>query len=172
MKVGATGLMTLLLSLVFATFMAGVSFAGPIDTDGDGLTDDVDNCPRNFNPDQMDSDSDTRGDECDNCLDDPNALQIDSNNDGCGNQCDADITNDGLIGGPDFSAFGPTFGSSVPPTSPDFDFRGPASAVPEFGNPPDGLIGGPDFTTLALAFGGTPGPGLPPDTDCDGDGAP
>ncbi|MHC4698335.1 MAG: hypothetical protein ACYTFA_16505 [Planctomycetota bacterium] len=41
------------------------------DTDGDGITDGVDNCRFDFNPDQEDEDGDTFGDVCDPCPDDP-----------------------------------------------------------------------------------------------------
>ena len=34
------------------------------DTDGDGILDDVDNCPFNYNPGQEDADGDGRGDVC------------------------------------------------------------------------------------------------------------
>jgi hypothetical protein len=34
------------------------------DSDNDGVLDAVDNCPKNFNPDQKDSDSDGKGDAC------------------------------------------------------------------------------------------------------------
>ncbi|MGB2806257.1 MAG: rhodanese-like domain-containing protein [Sedimentisphaerales bacterium] len=38
------------------------------DSDGDGVNDDLDNCPNNFNPSQRDSDGDGGGDTCDpNC---------------------------------------------------------------------------------------------------------
>lgn len=36
-----------------------------IDGDGDGILDDVDNCPDTYNPDQLDSDNDGIGDFCD-----------------------------------------------------------------------------------------------------------
>ncbi len=35
------------------------------DTDGDSITDSLDNCPLKFNPDQLDTDQDGIGDECD-----------------------------------------------------------------------------------------------------------
>ncbi len=37
------------------------------DTDNDGILDNADNCPLNFNPDQRDSDRDGAGDVCDVC---------------------------------------------------------------------------------------------------------
>ncbi len=36
----------------------------PVDTDQDGITDDVDNCPDVANPDQMDTDGNGIGDAC------------------------------------------------------------------------------------------------------------
>lgn len=39
----------------------------PIDSDGDGVTDDADNCATVANPDQVDTDNDRIGDACDNC---------------------------------------------------------------------------------------------------------
>ena len=38
-----------------------------VDTDNDGINDDVDNCPADFNPDQLNSDTDAAGDVCDVC---------------------------------------------------------------------------------------------------------
>jgi len=48
---------------------------GCIDSDGDGVCDDVDNCPAADNPNQEDRDGDGVGDVCDNCPDTPNANQ-------------------------------------------------------------------------------------------------
>ena len=54
-----------------------------LDTDGDGVTDDGDNCPATANPDQADSDGDGVGDACDTCSSDP---MNDADGDGiCGN---------------------------------------------------------------------------------------
>jgi hypothetical protein len=39
----------------------------PIDTDADGIADDVDNCTSQANPDQSDIDADGKGDVCDSC---------------------------------------------------------------------------------------------------------
>ena len=82
--------------------------AGPIDSDGDGILDSVDNCPGSYNPDQADGDGDGMGDACDtcpndgdndadgdgvcgdvdNCLNTPNADQADGDGDGVGDACD------------------------------------------------------------------------------------
>jgi hypothetical protein len=39
----------------------------PDDMDGDGVPNEEDNCPVNFNPDQTDTDGDGVGDACDDC---------------------------------------------------------------------------------------------------------
>src|SRR5690606_6614896 len=36
----------------------------PVDSDGDGIPDDMDNCPTVFNPEQEDADGDGEGDAC------------------------------------------------------------------------------------------------------------
>jgi hypothetical protein len=79
------------------------------DTDGDGISDYLDNCPTVFNPDQADRDGDGTGDVCDddrdgdgvpnltdNCPDTPNPDQADLNHDGVGDVCDADRDGDGV----------------------------------------------------------------------------
>jgi hypothetical protein len=73
----------------------------PKDTDGDGVPDDSDNCPKNRNEDQKDIDGDKSGDVCDedrdgdgvpnstdNCPDTGPAEQDDKDNDGTGDVCD------------------------------------------------------------------------------------
>ncbi len=82
-----------------------------IDTDGDGVFDQRDNCPEIFNPDQADSDGDNIGDLCDaedpdldgvdssvdNCPDDANADQANNDGDARGDVCDPDDDNDMLL---------------------------------------------------------------------------
>lgn len=58
------------------------------DLDGDGVLNDIDNCPEQANPLQEDADSDDVGDICDNCPDSANTTQIDSDGDTYGDACD------------------------------------------------------------------------------------
>jgi len=62
---------------------------GCVDTDGDGVCDDVDNCLSTVNPGQEDADGDGVGDTCDNCTNTANANQLDSDGDGIGDVCDS-----------------------------------------------------------------------------------
>ncbi|MCJ8268614.1 MAG: PQQ-binding-like beta-propeller repeat protein, partial [Psychrosphaera sp.] len=80
------------------------------DTDGDGITNEIDNCPLNFNPDQLDFDGDADingGDSCDNDDDNDGVIDIldafefdateslDTDGDGVGNNVDTDDDGDG-----------------------------------------------------------------------------
>lgn len=69
----------------------------PVDSDGDGIADDVDNCTATANP-----------------------SQLDANGDGFGNACDADFDDNCVINFLDISAFAPEFNS----TNPLFDIDG------------------------------------------------
>jgi len=82
-------------------YVATIDLSGPADTDGDGVTDDLDNCGSTANPGQEDTDGDGQGDACDvdddndgiadgadNCPATPNADQADTDNDGRGDVCD------------------------------------------------------------------------------------
>lgn len=73
-----------------------------VDSDGDGVPDQNDNCPTTSNPDQLDTDNDGAGDACDadddndgvadgsdNCPLVANADQADFDADGIGDSCDA-----------------------------------------------------------------------------------
>lgn len=66
--------------------------SGEPDMDGDGVPDDIDNCPETPNPDQLDLDGDGAGDACDECLDDP--FKIEPGICGCG-ESDSDGDGDG-----------------------------------------------------------------------------
>ncbi|MBU2882845.1 PHB depolymerase family esterase [Psychrosphaera sp. B3R10] len=82
---------------------------GPIDSDNDGIDDNLDNCPNMTNSDQADNDNDGLGNVCDatpnggstdsdsdgiadsldNCPNMANSDQADNDSDGLGNVCDA-----------------------------------------------------------------------------------
>jgi len=78
------------------------------DSDGDGIPDNVDNCPSTPNPGQEDADLDGVGDACDNCPMQINPGQEDADNDGLGDACDLcptdpsnDVDGDGVCGAVD-----------------------------------------------------------------------
>ena len=95
-------------SCIEPNFPAGTEAPGG-DGDGDGVNDDVDNCPGTANGDQTDQDQDGRGDACDddadgdgvtdaedNCAGTYNPEQVDLDSDGVGDGCDVDDDNDGV----------------------------------------------------------------------------
>jgi len=95
---------------------------GCIDSDGDGVCDNVDNCPANANPGQEDADGDGVGDVCDNCPQTPNPDQLDSNGDGIGDACSmavtrCDVNSDGAIDKIDLSMISRK--RNQPATGPD-----------------------------------------------------
>ncbi len=78
-----------------------------VDTDGDSVSDLLDNCPAVVNKDQLDTDGDKKGDACDtdkdgdsvlntkdNCPLNANSKQEDMDNDGTGDVCDSDKDGD------------------------------------------------------------------------------
>ena len=80
------------------------------DADGDGISDQTDNCQSSANPNQADADSDGIGDVCDsdidgdgfanssdNCPSTVNLDQADFDADGSGDLCDQDDDNDGVL---------------------------------------------------------------------------
>jgi hypothetical protein len=82
--------------------MALARVSMPVDGDGDGREDTMDNCPLDANADQRDTDADGRGDVCDGdddgddvpdeddtCPLVADAAQLDSDGDGVGDACDA-----------------------------------------------------------------------------------
>ena len=104
----------LLAALTILSLLA-LSACAPADTDGDGITDDIDNCVHDPNPDQLnsdgaddggdvcdpDDDNDMEPDETDNCPNDPNPDQLNSDAnlgegkaDGLGDVCDPDDDGD------------------------------------------------------------------------------
>ncbi len=65
------------------------SVAWAADGDGDGIDDEVDNCPEVFNAGQENADQDEYGDACDTCPGLFNTEQTDTDGDGIGDGCDA-----------------------------------------------------------------------------------
>jgi len=79
------------------------------DMDGDGVLNDVDNCPFKSNPAQADYDGDGSGDVCDNCPEVANPGQADVDKDGIGDACDVcpfDAPNQTQIGEAEAYGFG------------------------------------------------------------------
>jgi thrombospondin type 3 repeat protein len=86
---------------LFVVF-AGCGFAPEVDADappdgigdmdGDGILDNVDNCPTVANMDQHDHDGDGRGDACDKCPHIASATDPDGDGDGIGDACDPQPT--------------------------------------------------------------------------------
>ncbi len=118
-----------------------------VDTDGDGVWDDLDNCPTTPNPDQANNDGDVQGDACDpdddndgvtdttdNCQFAANADQLNTDGDALGNACDPDDDNDGV---PDTTDNCPLVAN---PTQADSDNDGIGDACDPTTPPPPGLI--------------------------------
>jgi hypothetical protein len=86
----------------------------PLDSDGDGLLDQVDNCPSIANPNQDDCDNDGIGDACVIASGDPDMNQ-NAIPDSC--ECIADLFLDGQVNGADLGAllsqWGPASASTV-----------------------------------------------------------
>ncbi|GEM_PF-6840579 len=87
------------------------------DSDGDGIPDELDNCPHDPNPGQEDQDGDGVGDVCDNCPLIPNPGQEDiypPGGNGCGDACECEGNFDGDrdVDGTDASTFKADYGRS------------------------------------------------------------
>ena len=63
----------------------------------DGIPEDEDNCPDDYNPEQTDSDGDCIGDLCDEFPEIYDPTQLDSDSDGVSDVCDADDDNDSVL---------------------------------------------------------------------------
>jgi hypothetical protein len=90
-------------------FLVRLPEVAPLDSDGDGIDDEGDNCADEPNPDQADLDEDGRGDVCDPdrdgdgvangtdlCPETWDPEQRDGDADGLGDACDPDRDNDGV----------------------------------------------------------------------------
>ena len=102
------------------------------DSDGDGVSDDVDNCPSVANANQADADSDAVGNACDNCVNVANPRvasaflaanawatltggQRDDDHDGYGNKCDGKFpgVTGSVVGAGDLAQFRASLGKSL-----------------------------------------------------------
>jgi hypothetical protein len=95
-----------------------------VDTDGDGICDNEDNCPAVSNANQADTDGDKVGNACDNCPNASNPDQKDSNGNGVGDVCEiarCDLDKDGDIDSADAAMIMRLIGKTVPPADPAAD---------------------------------------------------
>ena len=147
--------------LVLLVVSLGVSFlvwSEPIifaDTDHDGVTDSLDNCPLNPNADQLDFDLDKYGDECDTdddndgVEDDIDAFDTepsewsDSDSDFIGDNKDTDDDNDGISDSLDQFDTDPTDWA-------DFDFDGIGSSK-DTDDDNDGILDTDDSDPLPIS---------------------
>lgn len=145
------------------------TYLPPPDTDGDGVIDAKDNCPRRANPKQEDTDKDGRGDVCDNCPATKNPSQSDLDHDGIGDSCDSDKDGDGCL-----NRYYPADGTSVWPPTHLEDWR-TESAYQVVGYSETIAVtacAGGTFEITAWEGGDTDGDGQPDcnDSDDDNDG--
>ncbi len=137
-----------------------------IDTDSDGVLDNLDNCPSTANADQLDTDGDGIGDVCDNAPTVSNANQLDTDGDGVGDVSDTDDDGDGVADSEDAFPL-----DATESTDTDGDGIGD-SADPDLDN--DGILDTLDnclYTPNADQLDtDADGIGNACDTDDDGDG--
>jgi hypothetical protein len=107
-----------------------------VDSDGDGVPDDQDNCIEVPNPDQADA----------NSGEDDNIAKAGEQH--YGNKCDPDFDNSGIVNIIDFNEWRKYTGQSVPPAPESIDISG------------DGLIWIQDFNIWRQYYGKAPGPGV------------
>ncbi|MEN8802879.1 MAG: Ig-like domain-containing protein, partial [Thiogranum sp.] len=108
----------------------------------------------------VDTDGDGIDDELDNCINDPNGplipdlggnIQLDTDGDGFGNICDPDFNGNGAVDPGDFSLIKSLLGS---PTSPNQDLNG------------NGAVDPADFSITKSFLGQPPGPSCITTTGC------
>lgn len=79
-------------AVIFGELTPGASNnAAQVDSDGDGVSDSLDNCVNMPNSGQDDMDGDELGDLCDNCPEISNPDQVDLDLDGIGDLCDGNL---------------------------------------------------------------------------------
>jgi len=93
----------------------------PLDTDGDGVLDTIDNAPYISNPDQADADGDGIGDVADNAPNVSNPGQEDADNDGVGDVIDSNavtigpLSNGTITANPTTAVSGTTINLTITP---------------------------------------------------------
>ena len=97
----ANGAYAITITSIYGTVIIPITITIVLDLDGDGILDNIDNCPLTPNANQADNDQDGKGDVCDNdddndgvldtndnCPITPNSNQADRDQDGLGDVCD------------------------------------------------------------------------------------
>jgi hypothetical protein len=114
------------------------------DTDGDDIDDSTDAFP--LDPtESSDSDGDAKGDNSDNCTLQPNTLQRDTDQDGYGNSCDPDFDNNLIVNAADLAYLKSRF-FTTDQTGIHADLTG------------DGIVNAADLAILKSFFFKPPGP--------------
>ena len=132
---------------------------GPDGPHGDANGDCYSNIENYFNPD-ADTDADGVSDPLDNCPQHANPTQLDADADGYGNRCDADFDQDEAVGLGDLGAISQHLGSDCDDLDYvlHLDLDAPASCASSC-DPLMCNIGAQDLAVLAAGFGSAPGPG-------------
>ena len=165
----------------------GKTLAYTDDADGDGKSDDTDNCPFASNRDQLDADGDGVGSSCDNCSALSNFAQLDSDGDGSGDQCDDDLDGDSILNGIDNcpnipnldqkrTLGGVGFGDVCNKDDDGDLFDDAIDTCPLVSNPQQSIIPtgascklDDDLDNIGNNFDNCPGKSNPTQTDTDGD---
>ncbi|MFN3200586.1 MAG: fibrinogen-like YCDxxxxGGGW domain-containing protein [Bradymonadia bacterium] len=140
-----------------ATASFRIWYRGIEDSDGDGINDDVDNCPNHANADQSNTDGDATGDVCDAC---PNDGTNDADNDGV---CQ-DVDNCPTVSNADqLDDNGDGYGDACVSTAANIDptatlgndiIIGPNAVIGSYANIGDGAnIGGTVGSSVAIGAG-------------------